>query len=420
MTAPIDRAHALLFDLKRPELAEQELRKVIAANPNDALAVTMLAHSLGRQGKLREAEQAIGDAIRLGPDLAYTHRIRGWLLDQRERLWEAEEAFWEALRCDPGDQFSYYLLGRVLYRLGDPHGAIEVADRGLARCANDPWCLIVRAQALGTLGRVEEAEAVIDAALRIDPSLADAHTSQGWLATLRGDATRAITSYRTALELSPTDTWTQEDMARVLFRNICLAVLALGTLAVVLLVIAIRWFNATTDDSPGRRLTLGAGIVFTVAAIVGCTRPTLQVAALRLTRWRHHAETVERSRLESFDWSCLTLLVALALVWILSGSSAYAGTGSLILAAVFVPILAFSLDLPHRERWKRMIVAGIVLLGGFLIANLAKRVDERAVIFWYLLCAGAALLIVCSDFVWREIGKVSSIWKSLNSRSPRN
>src|SRR5262249_30809641 len=94
----IQRASALLDDLKRPALAE---------HPDDAHAQTMLAHCLGQQGRHKEADAAVGDAIRLAPDYGYAHRIRGWLLWLRDDWRGAEPAYREALRLDPADIDAY-------------------------------------------------------------------------------------------------------------------------------------------------------------------------------------------------------------------------------------------------------------------------------------------------------------------------
>src|SRR5262249_6171048 len=115
MGAAYERAR-ILFEHRRYDLAEQELHRELAAEPQNGLAHAFLGHCLGRRGKLEEGRQAVEEGIRLAPDLGYAHRVRGWILRQQGHWPEAEAALQEALRLEPQDIHHLDELAFIQYK----------------------------------------------------------------------------------------------------------------------------------------------------------------------------------------------------------------------------------------------------------------------------------------------------------------
>jgi Tfp pilus assembly protein PilF len=409
MSGPTDRAHALLFDLKRPELAEKELRRALAANPSDAYAQTTLAHALGTLRRLEEAETAIAEAIRLAPDYAYAHRIRAWLCQLRGQYDAAAAAYREAQRLDPSDLAAYRGLAEVLYSQRQYGEALNVADEALALRADDALALNRRARALTMLNRLDEAQAAIGEALRIDPSSAVCHITQGWIWSRRSCTLRALRSYRTALQLDPADDWSRGEMRRLLLKVALPAFGAVALLAAVPLVIGTVALRASGQSAPLPRFLLGIAIVLGATGLLGLMRESLREAALMLTPWGRYAMATERRRREyRFVWSCISLTLALSVIWLCWWRVTDALEGTLIAVAAFVPILALTLDLAWGERLKRVAMASVTLVVGRGIVSASPDLETRPMaLVWYLLPAVGALAAVCSEYFWEDLGGTS-------------
>ena len=73
------RAHALQEEARLFSEQEDRVRKAIAVDPNFARAYSFLAATLGSQGKMELAEEAIRQALKIRPDSADAHTILGVL-----------------------------------------------------------------------------------------------------------------------------------------------------------------------------------------------------------------------------------------------------------------------------------------------------------------------------------------------------
>src|SRR5204863_9939491 len=95
---PLARARALFFEIFRPDLAEAEARRVLAAHPDSSEAHAILSRCLSIRGCHAEAVDAAGEAIRLAPEWGWCHYILGMAWWHQNRAAPAEAAFREALR----------------------------------------------------------------------------------------------------------------------------------------------------------------------------------------------------------------------------------------------------------------------------------------------------------------------------------
>ena len=67
MSASYQRAWVLYFELKRYDLAEQELRGVLVDKPGDALAHSLLSLCLIHRQQYQEASGEVKEAMRFVP-----------------------------------------------------------------------------------------------------------------------------------------------------------------------------------------------------------------------------------------------------------------------------------------------------------------------------------------------------------------
>jgi Flp pilus assembly protein TadD len=203
MDAHEQRARLLLFQQRRYDLAERELRETLRMQPDHAVAHAMLGHCLTLRGAHPEALACLAEALRLAPDMPYCHSTHGWTLRQLRRLPEAEVALKEALRLDPYEPYHFDELSTIYRLQGRPAEAVRVARQGLERNPEDVGCLNSCAVALGHLGHLREAEAMIQRALARAPEDPRTRCNVGWILLWRRQAQEAAAEFQEALRLDP-------------------------------------------------------------------------------------------------------------------------------------------------------------------------------------------------------------------------
>jgi tetratricopeptide (TPR) repeat protein len=202
MSASLDRA-LLLFQQSRFELAEQEVRRVLADMPNDPGAHALLGMCLVHQEKLEDGQREVEQAIALAPAWAHTHNCRSLVLEHRKRFAEAEASAREAVRLDPLDADYWARLAATLFRQEKWKDAYDAALQGLQHDSENSDCTHLRTMTLTKLGRQTEAVASVDAALARDPDDAFAHTNKGWALLHQGKSREALEHFREALRIDP-------------------------------------------------------------------------------------------------------------------------------------------------------------------------------------------------------------------------
>jgi Flp pilus assembly protein TadD len=125
----------------------------------------MLAEKLDRVDVM---ESSLRKVIRVKPDHAHAYNALGYTFaDRNQRLTEAKELIEKALALEPDNPMIIDSMGWVLYRLGDPQGALKYLERAYQVGAKDPEIAAHLGEVLWSLGRRKEAQAVwSDAASR--------------------------------------------------------------------------------------------------------------------------------------------------------------------------------------------------------------------------------------------------------------
>lgn len=191
----------VLFEQSRFDLAESEVRKELANEPDNATAHALLGLCLSEREEHREATWAAQEAVARDPTLPFAHYALASILQDRERPAEAQEEIQEAIRLDPRHTNYFALLSSIHYDQGHWQEALEAAQHGLRLDPEDVACGNFLALALSKLGRVSEARAAIEATLARDPLNAVSHANQGWAVLERGDTAAALEHFREALRL---------------------------------------------------------------------------------------------------------------------------------------------------------------------------------------------------------------------------
>ncbi|AFY95679.1 tetratricopeptide repeat protein [Chamaesiphon minutus] len=120
MDKTLDRAW-ILMGSNRFERSEQEIRKHLSENPDDARAHTMLAMCLFDLSRHDEAIESAKKAIELVPENPYPYWVLGFLYIRLQQLDPAEEYLSEAIELNPECPDFYASLSELYWLRGCSH-----------------------------------------------------------------------------------------------------------------------------------------------------------------------------------------------------------------------------------------------------------------------------------------------------------
>jgi len=154
------------------QLAEDEARAAIALDPDNSSGHATLAWTFTHQGRMGLAREEAELAVSLGPSDPWAHVSRGHVLAYGGKPVEAIEALATTLRLDPfgpTTPIALHHLGVSYYLQRDYIAAEATARRTVSIFPHFPRPHMILAAALGQLGRRDEAERALEAAVAISP-----------------------------------------------------------------------------------------------------------------------------------------------------------------------------------------------------------------------------------------------------------
>jgi len=204
------RIHLLLTQ-PRFEMAERDLRSMLADEPRDAMALALWALCVAHdRARLSESTEIAQTSVGLAPDEPLSHYALAVSYLRRNRNDEAEQAIEESLRLDPHDADAFAILGQANLSRNRFDAALEAAETGLSIDPDHTDCGNIRSISRERLGRGQEAIAAASETLRRDPDDPMSHAAHGFTLLNNGRFREAQVAFREALRLDP-----QNEMARV-------------------------------------------------------------------------------------------------------------------------------------------------------------------------------------------------------------
>jgi|APTNR8051073442_1049403.scaffolds.fasta_scaffold05273_1 tetratricopeptide (TPR) repeat protein len=179
---------------ERYDDALAHLNEVIAATPDNAVAMNLKGEVLSRQDRVDEAAEAFAAASALLPEWDIPYRNRGSLLFDAGRTDDAVAAFGEGLARLPDNQALLFLLAAAQEQAGDAMGAIETYERILGSHADADVAANNFAALVADFAYQDEKrlEAAIDRASRFETSNNPYYLDTlGWLHYRQGDFAQA-------------------------------------------------------------------------------------------------------------------------------------------------------------------------------------------------------------------------------------
>lgn len=188
----------------RHDLAEREARALLAADPDDADGHVQLALAMRGLGRADEAILALRDAIRLDPtDSVFARILLGEQYIDQGRHRDAEQVLLEALRLDPGEPEAYRLYGYLMWKTGRKDKAERLVREALRLDPDD-------AASHSLLGALRADREAAGRGLALEPDEEYSHASMGYACLSRGRPFAARRHLREALRLDPGDTDLEE------------------------------------------------------------------------------------------------------------------------------------------------------------------------------------------------------------------
>ncbi len=262
----------LLLQRARYREAESLLRGVLAENPDDAEAHTLLAFALLYQRRETDALLEAHAAVRCAPREPGGHYAGAVILTAMGKYDEALSAIRTAIHLYPLMPRYHAVMGEIYLRQRQWQEALNAAQLGLHLDPQDIQCNNIRTIALVKLGRRDEAGQTLDTTLALDPQNAITHANQGWALLHAGRHKQALEHFREALRLDPTLGWAREGIVESLkARNPIYWVM-------------LRYFLWMSRLSGGARWALILGIYFVNRIAVGLAQhyPDLALFAILL------------------------------------------------------------------------------------------------------------------------------------------
>lgn len=192
---------------KAINVAEQRMAEIKAAT----------AWDMGRQqflvGDLRKALDSVDQSIQLNSNVAKSHSLRGRILIELGQLEAAVESFRRAAAVDPGYVEAHYYLGIVHERFSDFESALASYTTAMQLDPSDAQHVVAAAEMLTELGRLDQAQALLESRHADFAHNAGVRQTMGHLAMLRDEPGTAVLRFREARMLAPDDPSVLEDLA---------------------------------------------------------------------------------------------------------------------------------------------------------------------------------------------------------------
>jgi Tfp pilus assembly protein PilF len=129
---------------------------------------------------------------------------------------EAEQSFGSYVEQQPDNAFGYYMLGLSAWKNGNLDEAKDALQQSLALDSSNVKTLLNLGRVLLEQGHADEALKHVERAATLDSGSAEVHRMQARAQYALGQRDSAEASYRVALSIDPTDSWSMNNLGLLL------------------------------------------------------------------------------------------------------------------------------------------------------------------------------------------------------------
>lgn len=200
------------------DLAGESMLSLSLVAPHSAEMYQVIAHELARQGQMKAAIRNYREALKINPNLPGLHFELAEALNGSDTQQEKEEAKKEyeaALAANNFDEKSECRLGTIAYQSGNLEGSLAHYSRALQLQPEDPEANLGLAKDLMDKNENQKAQALLENAVRQDPSNPEVHFRLSTIYRQEGrveDAKRELDDYQKFRKMKEKLTSIYEDM----------------------------------------------------------------------------------------------------------------------------------------------------------------------------------------------------------------
>ncbi len=397
--APLLERANLLLAQGRPKDAEKQLADALRLDPENDYALGLLTRCNFDLKQFKEGIEVIQRAIQLAPLEGYYFYLLAFGHYQLDNNQAALRYLQRAVELSPWSAEFFGLWGLVLLEEKNFELALQKANEGLAVDAENITCLNVRSTALNKLKRVDAAIETMQDALEKDPENAYTHTTVGWNMLEKGRHKEAASHFREALRLQPNLEGAREGLKQALKSKIP---------PYKWLLQYSFWIN---NKGKNARWAIPLGIYFGVQAIsrlserggenvanVGMAIAGLYILFV-ITSWVinplanffllfHQDGKYALSSREKINAVCLVVVLLSGLGLVLTGLFMPGGSKPIILAGLVTMSLGLPLghmDFPIRLKGNRFVQwfsMGLILFGLVIISLILSGLPATDTLMW--------------------------------------
>lgn len=177
------------------------LRRLTESRPQFADAWSNLGSALTGQGKHEEAMDAFHRALEIDPGLSDTHYHLAQLYASLHEWRNAVQHYRKAVSYDTTHAQAYTELGRCYLELNEFDDAMSACHSALLINKNFVPAYNVLGKALAAMGQIKHAEEAFTTAIRLDPRHAEAYANMGRVFLSLGKAAQALEACIQATQL---------------------------------------------------------------------------------------------------------------------------------------------------------------------------------------------------------------------------
>ena len=216
MSDPQLQRATLLINQDKYDKARDILNAVLAENPEDVTALSLMAVVFRETNEYDKSLQTLDRALGLQPDNADLFYLKALTLSYTGEIKKAHKWADEAIAREPDRSEFLSVRSLLAFRRKDFKETLEWAEKALVLDPENLLALNMRSSALTKLNRKEESAATIEGALKEDPNNAFTHANFGWNLLEQGDRKKALEHFREALKIDPTLEFAQSGMVEAI------------------------------------------------------------------------------------------------------------------------------------------------------------------------------------------------------------
>jgi predicted Zn-dependent protease len=191
------------------------LSKVVEIDPKNVASQLRLAKLLIAAGELDKAMTAVKAAEAVAPDDTDVYALRAAVLFKIEDFPGAVQMANKALAKNANNQDALIVLASERMMANDPQGAIQFMDRGLKGDDKNVAFQLIKVQALEKMAKLDNAEEVFRKLIAYYPDNVAFRRTLGYFYQTHGQLGKAETEFRKLAKDNPKDTKTQLEVVRL-------------------------------------------------------------------------------------------------------------------------------------------------------------------------------------------------------------